>query len=177
MLAYNHTVYGELVRFLKACTGEILPIYNGLMLTAPPKEDERIEFRLMNFTSTGQIYGLKDTELPDRYEVGSISEYRCQLIIRVFDDPKNCAMTTGKIAGAIQTFGYLDQFVNMLYVKNETMRIAPFCIQNDNIVINYQEIVVDCYVGIQYGNDVDYFTKVEDISYEVNSPVITIKRK
>jgi hypothetical protein len=175
MLEYNHVVYGELVKFIRSCTGGILPIYNGLMTNKPPKEAERIEFRLINFFSTGQIYDTVNKG-GGNYKVGTVSEYRCQLSVRIFDDPKSCAVITGQIAGAIQTFQYLEQFVDMLYVENETMRIRPFTLQKDNTVINYTEILVDCYVPIYYENGVDYFTDVKDVEFDI-SPKITINSK
>lgn len=167
MLEYNHPVYGELTRILKECTGNVLPVYNGMMITKPPKDAERIEFRLINFSSTGQIYQTRDVSGAN-FKVGTTSEYRCQLSIRVFDDPKNGAVLTGKIAGAIQTFEYLSGIVDELYIKNETMKIKPFTLQKDNIVVNYMEIIVDCYMAVFYENTVDYFTKVEDVDYDIN---------
>ncbi|MGL5716965.1 MAG: hypothetical protein ACRCX2_28375 [Paraclostridium sp.] len=166
MLEYNHISYGELVKFFRSCVGSTLPIYNGLMITKPPKEAERIEFRLINFSSTGQIYQNRDTT-GSGYIVSTVSEYRCQLVIRVFADPKNCSVATNRIAGAIQTFEYLSGIVDYIYVKNETMRIKPFTLQKDNVVINYMEIIVDCYIPITYENTVDYFNRIEDVDYEI----------
>lgn len=153
--------------FLKNCTDDKLPVYNSSLLSKPPKEKERIEFKLCNFVSTGQIYKTKDASGVS-YNVKSISEYRCQLIIRIFDDALNCADLTGQIAGAIQTFDYLEQYLDRLYVKNETMRISPFIVQKDNLIANFQEIIVDCYVGIEYKNNIDFFNRLEDTVYDIN---------
>ncbi|MGL5713875.1 MAG: hypothetical protein ACRCX2_12705, partial [Paraclostridium sp.] len=141
-------------------------VYNATMITRPPKDKERIEFRLMNFFSTGQIYETKNLEGAG-YKVGTVSEYRCQLVVRVFEDPMKCSLITGQIAGAIQTFEYLEQFADFLYVKNETMRITPFLIQKDNTIINFQEILVDCYIGVEYENDISYFNKIEDSVFDI----------
>lgn len=168
MLPYDHIVYKELMNFFNICTGKSIPTYNGLMMNKPPKDAERVEFRLMNFHSTGQIYETKDVLSSNIYKVGTISEYRCQLIIRVFEDPKNCALLTGKIAGAIQTFQYLEQFVDVLYIENETMRIKPFTIQKDGTVVNFQEIIVDCYIPVVFEGETQYFTKVEDFDVQIN---------
>lgn len=167
MIVYDDIINKEIVSFLKNCTDDKLPIYNASLLSKPPKEKERIEFKLCNFVSTGQIYKTKDVS-GVTYDVKSISEYRCQLIIRIFDDALNCAETSGQIAGAIQTFDYLEQYLDRLYVKNETMRISPFIVQKDNLITNFQEIIVDCYVGIEYKNKVDYFNRIEDSVYEIN---------
>lgn len=169
MLPYDHIVYKELMQFFNTCTGRQIPTYNGLMMNKPPKDAERLEFRLLNFHSTGQIYETKDLLGANAFRVGTISEYRCQLSIRIFEDPKNCALLTGKIAGAIQTFQYLEQFVDVLYIENETMRILPFTIQKDNTVLNFQEIIVDCYVPIVFWGDVDYFTTLEDFDIQINT--------
>lgn len=169
MLAHDHIIYKEMVSFLKECSGGHLPIYNALMISKPPKDSERIEFRLINFNSTGQIYETKNTISPNLYRLGTVSEYRCQLVIRVLDDPKSCALTTGKIAGAIQTFQYLEQFVDMLYIENETMRILPFTIQKDNTIVNFQEIIVDCYVPVVFEGEVDYFDRLEDFSVQITT--------
>ena len=169
MLSYDNPIYGELVTFIKTCTNGRLPIYNALMLSKPPKDAERIEFRLINFHSTGQIYGTKDDTGFNKYRVGTISEYRCQLVIRILDDPKTCALTTGQIAGAIQTFQYLEQFVDRLYIENETMRILPLTFQKDNTVVNFQEILVDCYLAVPFEGDVDYFDRLEDYEIQINT--------
>ena len=120
-LVYDDIINREIVLFLKSCTDNKLPVYNSSLLSKPPKEKERIEFKLCNFVSTGQIYKIKDTTGVS-YDVKSIAEYRCQLIIRIFDDALTCAKITGQLAGAIQTFDYLEQYLDRLYVKNETMR-------------------------------------------------------
>lgn len=170
MLEYNSIIYGELVKFIRDCTGNKLPVYNGLMMTKPPKDSERIEFRLINFYSTGQIYKTTNKGGPG-YAVGTVSEYKCQLAIRVFDDPQNCAVATGMIAGAIQTFPKLEQFVDILYVENETMKIKPFTIQKDNTIVNFQEILVDCYLPIEYNVDVPYFTTVENVNIDIKTKI------
>lgn len=167
MIVYDDIINREIVLFLKSCTDNKLPVYNSSLLSKPPKEKERIEFKLCNFVSTGQIYKTKDTTGVS-YDVRSIAEYRCQLIIRIFDDALTCAKITGQLAGAIQTFDYLEQYLDRLYVKNETMRISPFIVQKDNLITNFQEIIVDCYVGIEYKNKVDFFNRLEDSVYEIN---------
>ncbi|MGL6024970.1 MAG: hypothetical protein ACRC0F_10160, partial [Cetobacterium sp.] len=107
------------------------------------------------------------------YKVGTISEYKCQLSIRVFDSPTESAIMAGRIVGAIQTFDYLSRFAKALYVLNETLAIRPFSIQKDNVIINYQEVLVDCYIGVDWEASIDYFTKVEDVSLIVDEPKIT----
>lgn len=169
MIQYDDEINKEIVAFIRDCTDSKLPIYNASTISKPPKDKERIEFKLSNFVSTGQIYKIHDG-LPNtsEYAEKTISEYRCQLSIRVFDDVISCAQLIGLLAGGIQTFGYLEQFVDILYIKNETMRIRPFIVQKDNTITNLQEIIVDCYVGIEFSKNIDYFTRVEDSIYEIN---------
>ncbi|MGL5712354.1 MAG: hypothetical protein ACRCX2_04990, partial [Paraclostridium sp.] len=71
MLPFDSVIYKELVSLLKNCTGGVLPVYNATMITRPPKDKERIEFRLMNFFSTGQIYETKNLEGAG-YKVGTV---------------------------------------------------------------------------------------------------------
>lgn len=162
---------------LRDCTNGKLPVYNSAMLSKPPKEIERIEFRLDHFISTGQIYANED-KFGDAFKSGTVSEYRCQLIIRVFDDPKNCSVITSAIAGAIQTFAYTEQFARQLYLLNETMRIKPFSIQRDNKILNFTEMVIKCYLPLEWKADIDYFTRLEDTVFDIHSvPKIKITRK
>ena len=164
MIPYDSEINKEIVTFIRACTNDELPIYNASMLMKPPKEKERIEFTLDNFVSTGQIYRDKDVS-GFTYELNSIAEYRCQLIITVFKDALGCAEMIGKIAGAIQTFDYMEQYVHRLYVENQTMYVGRSVVNRDNMMTNFQEIIVDCYVGLEYKNNIDFFDKLKDVVY------------
>lgn len=168
MLPYNHPVYAELTTLLKTCVADKLPVYNATMLSKVPKHPERIEFKLINFFSTGQIYPNK-TIGTTTYKVGTIAEYRCQLSIRIFEDPKNCGLITNRITGAIQTFAYLEQFVEELYIENETMKVKPFSLEKDGEIKMFNEILVDCYLGVDFEGDIDWFDKLQDVVVDFNS--------
>lgn len=164
MLRYNDVRFKEIVSFLRAATDNKLPVFNA-SYPIPNEDESRIEFELINFRSTGQIYKDKDKSGSD-YKVSTISEYRCQLNIRVIADEVTNNEIVTNIAGAIQTQDYLEEYINGLYVENETMRIMDFPFQKDNIINMFSDILVDCYIGIEYSNNINYFDRIEDIEHK-----------
>lgn len=164
MLSYNDERFKQIVDFLRDCTGNKLPVFNS----SYPTENEdiaRIEFKLVNFHSTGQIYKERNKSGAG-YEVSSIAEYRCQLNIRVIADEITNNQIATEIAGAIQTHDYLEQYVTGLYIENETMRIREFPFQKDNVIHMFSDIIVDCYIGVKFSRNIDFFTRVEDIEHK-----------
>ncbi|MGL5049979.1 MAG: hypothetical protein ACRC6E_05015, partial [Fusobacteriaceae bacterium] len=69
--------------------------------------------------------------------------------------------------GGIQTFEFLDTYLNEVGIKNETMRIRPFLIERDNVVVNFKEITVDAYIAVEFGGNIPYFTSVDDVEFDI----------
>ncbi|MEG0151557.1 MAG: hypothetical protein RR744_00060 [Cellulosilyticaceae bacterium] len=155
----------QIVSYLRAMSDANTPIYNSATLTTTPVESTRIEFRLTNFSSTGQIY---QTGNPvNDFEIGSISEYKCQLIIRVIGTPSFSNSNMGRISGGIQTHGLLEEYVRDLYIENETIRVQYYPIEEDGVIYTMAQLTVRCYVGIEFKQKVDYFTKVNDVKITI----------
>lgn len=156
----------QIVSFIKEAIGRSdVPVYNTNSLTNTPVEKERIEFRLTGFRSTGQIYQTSD--IVNELEVGSISEYRCRLIIRAIGFPEFSNNAMSDISGGIQTHGYLEQYVDNLYIENETIRVSYYPVKEDGVMYIMSQISVDCYIGIEFKREIDYFTKVEDVKINI----------
>ena len=160
MLAYNDETNRQIIRFLKNVTKGEYKIYNSGVMMAPPKEKRRIEFKFDDFVSTGSIYQ-KKIVTKDGMRIGSVADYKCQLLIRVIDTPIDSARIAGLIAGAIQTNEYLYSFIDSsLYLKNQTTSVVPFVVQRDNVVISYQDVIVNCVKAIEYEMPINYFDTV-----------------
>ncbi|MGL5712743.1 MAG: hypothetical protein ACRCX2_06970 [Paraclostridium sp.] len=155
----------QLVSYLRDMSDANTPIYNSATLTTTPVESTRIEFRLTNFNSTGQIY--QTGNVLDDFEIGSISEYKCQLIIRVIGTPNFSNSNMGRISGGIQTHGLLEQYVRDLYIENETMRVQYYPVEDDGVIYTMAQLTVNCYVGIEFKKKIDYFTKVENVKITI----------
>ncbi len=166
MIPYNDELNEQIINLIKASVGVDIEVFNLSVVTNPPFANRRIEFRLGNFLSTGQIYRETDRS-GATFVVKSLAEYRCQLVIRVFDKPKEVEVLSSKIAGAIQTFEFLDSHLNLISLKNESMRIRPFVVERDNIVVNFKEIIVDANVGLEFEGAIPFFDKIDDITYNI----------
>lgn len=166
MIPYNDELNKQIINLIEASVGVPIEIFNLSVVTNPPFASRRIEFRLGNFVSTGQIYRTANKDGAD-YITKSLSEYRCQLIIRVFDKPKEVEVLTSRITGAIQTFEFLDSYLNLISLKNESMRIRPFLVERDNIVVSFREIVIDANIGLEFEGAIPFFDKIDDITYNI----------
>ena len=166
MIELRSEVHLELVSFLKTVTGNNVPVYNTDALSNTPNESTRIEYRLANFNSTGQIYN-KHIESSLSFHVSSISEYRCQLIIKAIGTPLFAAEMIGRISGGMQTHGYLEQMVNALYIKNETIKTNAMPVKDNGILYNINQLKVDCYVGVEFEYEVDYFDTLVDVQTKI----------
>jgi len=161
MIDARSIVHKELVSFLKATIESDIPIYNSGMLTRPPSENKRIEYRLTNFMSTGNASSTSYIE-EDKYVSESLSGYSCQLRIRVIEEPEEASIISGQISGGLHTFEHLEQFVNNLDIKNETLRTTIIPVKEDGVIYNMHQITVDCYIGLKSKFSVDYFDTIDD---------------
>lgn len=168
MLPYNYPVFAEIKSFLEACTGGKLEVYNTGAMLESPDDEERIEFKLDSFCSTGQIYQ-KSTDDPSGMVQKSIAEYRCELVIRVIEDAINSGFTTNQITGAVQTNAFVDNYIKSMYLINNGMYIDTFRVQRDNVIYNFSEIIIPCYIGIDFSINIDYFTKVVGTEFNVDN--------
>ncbi|MGL4998524.1 MAG: hypothetical protein ACRC5T_06095, partial [Cetobacterium sp.] len=53
-------------------------------------------------------------------------------------------------------------------IKNETMRIRPFLIERDNVVVNFKEIIVDACIAVEFKGDIPYFISVDDVEFDID---------
>ncbi len=122
MIDFRNDVNKEIVSFLRKSIPIDIPIYNSDALTTKPNKNTRVEYSLRNFNSTGQTksYTKKNVNSLKAY---SFTGYDCQLVIRVIAKQETANLVANEIAGAMQTFEFLENYVNGLDIKNETMRI------------------------------------------------------
>lgn len=158
----------QIVRFLKRCVKGTAPVYNSNAIVTTPVESTRVEFKIDGFRSTGQIY--QKTKPNEDFKIGSIAEYRCLLTIRVIGTPEFSNEAVVNIAGGIQGNGILEMYVDNLYVRNETLRMTHYPVQQDGVIYVISQITAECYVGIEYDSfddEIGYFTKVEDLRIDI----------
>lgn len=161
MIEKNSDINKQIFDFIKYSIIDNVPIYNSRYILSG-KQNDRIEFHVGSFVSTGRIYSIEE-ETSTELIYGSSSDYRCQLVIRVLGSPEFTAKYAGMITGAIQAFGILETIIKDIEIQNETMRVRDIPYTGNGVISSIPEISVNCVVCLSYKRDIDYFDKIRNV--------------
>lgn len=165
MISGTDSAYKEIHNFISSHS-TIKGIYNASQLISTPNHTPRIEFRLANFVSTGHVrneYIAND----DTMVFNNVSEYRCQLLIKVIGNGNEIYENTANITGAIQNQYTQDLFFKELYILNETIAVQDIPFVSNGVFSLIPEIRIDCVIAISHSVKGDYFDKVEDTKIKI----------
>lgn len=161
MLSAKNNIYYEIQSFLNEISKGRLIVVNSRFMTKQPAQENRIEYKLVNFRNLSHNYEESDKS-GDNYKLGVNATYKANLIIRVISYPDETDTIMGEISNALQIFEYRDMFMPSLSILNHTLRQMIVPVEKNGTIFNLGQINLEVNMVLPYNVDIDYFVNIEN---------------
>ena len=163
MIPLKGEIHKQIVAMLKAATENKLPVYNSETLQNMPTETSRIEYSLGGAYSTGQMYR-KNVRYKGEVFEETTTEYGSSLTITVMGPPSLVSKTMYQITGLIQSTGALEQYIDDIYLLNESLIIATVPFEKAGVLYHLGKIKLNVYFPSVYRAKLNYFTRIDGVA-------------